>query len=250
MRLLSRIAQLTPGRLSKMAHRLAAQIAAELARGDHDRRSGTREMRLGRLDRGGDIDLDASLHAVVDARRGATAVDADLLRSRTWGSRNHALTLLIDHSGSMDGDRLVAAALGAAVLAIRSPHDYSVVAFAGDAIVIKQQRQERRLEDVVDDILALRGYGTTNVSLGLTAGLKQLDASSASQRIGVVLSDCVATSGPDPLDLATRFDQLHVVCPNDAPSDALRLARRGGGSCARVARPTEVGRALASLIRS
>lgn len=224
-------------------------MAFELARGDYRSRPGIQALTEGPVDSNGDLDLDASLPAIATARTLGQPIWHDDLRTRTWTRRDHALTLLIDHSGSMDGDRLAAATIAAAVLAIRSPQDYSVIAFAGDAIVIKAQHEQRPLASVVNDILALRGYGTTNVSLGLRAGLRQLARSASSRRIGVALTDGVATTGPDPRPFASRFDQLHVVCPGDAPVEAIRLARRGQGSCARLTRPTEIGRVLAGLVR-
>ena len=249
LRLLARIAQLAPGRLSELAHRIAAEVAVDLARGDEGRRSGTKQLATMPVERGGDLDLDHSLPAIAEARAAGRPVDIDELKARNWIKRDHALTLLIDHSGSMDGDRLVTASLAAAVLAIRSPDDYSVIAFAGEVIVVKAQREPRPLAEVVNDILALRGYGTTDVALGLYAGLEQLARSASSQRIGIAMTDGVSTSGGDPFALAGRFGQLHVVCPADAPEAADRLARRGGGECARVTRPTEVGRVLAGLMR-
>lgn len=249
LRLLTRIAQLTPSTQSDLAFRLANQVIVELARGDQGLRSGIQTLRPGPVESGGDLDLDASLPAIALSRKLGTPIRRDDLRTRVWARQDHALTLLIDHSGSMDGDRLAAAAVAAAVLAIRSPRDYSVIAFAGDAIVIKAQREERPLAAVVDDILALRGYGTTNVSLGLRAGLAQLARSNSARRIGVALTDGVATTGPDPRLFASRYDQLHVICPDDSSGEAAVLARCGSGSCARLSRPTEIGRALAELMR-
>lgn len=224
-------------------------MVVELARGDHRPRSGVQALTDAPVDSGGDLDLDASLPAIAAARATGEPVKRDELRTRTWRRRDHALTLLIDHSGSMDGDRLAAAAIAAAVLAIRSPRDYSVIAFAGDAIVIKAQHEVRPLAGVVHDIVALRGYGTTDVSLGLRAGLRQLNRSSSSHRIGVALTDGVATTGIDPRALAARFDRLHVICPDDASDDAIALARHGNGSCVRLSRPTAIARVLAGLMR-
>jgi Mg-chelatase subunit ChlD len=68
-------------------------------------------------DREGDLDLDASLTAIADARAAPRPVGLDELRARAWARPTLALCLLVDASGSMGGARLAAAALTAAACA-------------------------------------------------------------------------------------------------------------------------------------
>ena len=53
------------------------------------------------------------------------------------------------------------------------------------------------LQPVLDAVLALRGFGTTDVAGALTAAADQLSRSRAGRRITVLLSDCRATTPGD-----------------------------------------------------
>lgn len=226
--------------LRRLAQRLAGRVIVHLAQGGGERRRGVGQLALRRLDRGGDIDLDASLMPIAEARHLGQPVDAEDLRTRHWVRDEHALTLLVDRSGSMGGERLVTAALAAAVVACRAPQDYSVVAFAGDAVVIKSQDVDRPTDAVIDDLLSLHGYGTTDLARALRAGRAQLDRSRARRRVGIVLTDGMSTAGADPLRLAREFEVLHVIAPPGDAVNAQALARAGGGRFAQVARPSEL----------
>ena len=88
---------------------------------------------------GGDLDVDASLDAVVAARVGERAVDPDDLRVRAWSKPGTAICLLVDRSGSMGGEPLATAAVAASAVSWRAPEDYSVLSFGKDVIVAKSQ---------------------------------------------------------------------------------------------------------------
>ena len=87
---------------------------------------------------------------------------------------------------------------------------------------------------VVEELLALRGHGTTDLCLAFTAGRAQLERSTAPERLVVLLSDCRATDGDDHLraaaDLASS-SRLVVVAPEadaDTAPDLRRSGRRRG----------------------
>jgi Mg-chelatase subunit ChlD len=110
-------------------------------------------------DREGDLDLDASLTAIADARAARRPVGLDELRARAWARPTLALCLLVDASGSMGGARLAAAALTAAACAWRAPGEHAVLAFARDVTALRPMDSRRPLTEVVDRVLALRGFG-------------------------------------------------------------------------------------------
>src|SRR5204862_7639598 len=139
--------------------------------------TGMGRLRRATLQPGMDIDLDGSLDALLEARAGGGVPAADQLSGEGWAGRRVAVCLLVDRSGSMGGGRVLAAALAAAAVAQRTSDDYSVIAFADDAIVVKDQQEDRRAEAVVDDLLALVGYGLTDVALALGAARAQLSRS-------------------------------------------------------------------------
>ena len=55
---------------------------------------------------------------------------------------------------------------------------------------------------VVDDLLRLRGQGTTDLAGALTAAARQLDRSRAKRRVTILMSDCRATTGADAIPRA------------------------------------------------
>ncbi|MCB0995130.1 MAG: VWA domain-containing protein [Acidimicrobiales bacterium] len=234
--------------LRELARRYAARVVIDLAREGRRIRPGVGKIATRPADHAGDLDLDTAIPALADARALGELVDRDRLRVRAWTRRDDAFTLLVDRSGSMAGERIAAAALAGAVIALRAPRDHSIVTFAADAIVVTSQGQQRSVDAEVDDLLALRGHGTTDLALGLRVGLTQLARTGAARRIGVLLSDCEPTAGDDPLPLARCFDRLVVLAPPDAGAEAPRLAAAGGGGCTTLSSPSDVPAALWRLL--
>jgi hypothetical protein len=234
--------------LRRLAKRLAGRVIVHLGQGGGQRRRGVGHLASGRLTPGDDLDIDASLTEITEARAAQRSIDADALGGRHWVREEHALTLLIDRSGSMGGERLVTAALAAAVVACRAPSDYSVIAFAGDAVVIKSQDVDRPVDAVIDDLLSLHGYGTTDLARALRAGHLQLARSRARRKVGVVLSDGISTAGADPLRLAREFETLHVIAPPGDAVQAAALARVGGGRFGQVRRASELPEVLLRVL--
>ena len=159
------------------------------------------------------------------------------------------MCLLVDRSGSMFGERLAAAAVAAAAVVYRSGADCSVIAFAEDAIVIKAQHEQRSAEQVVSDLLRLRGFGVTNLALALRVAAHQLARSTAKRQITLVLSDCRATTGGDPVADAAALSEMVILAPVDDTKDARTLADYLGIKCAPLAGPTTVPTALAAVFQ-
>src|SRR5690606_16735432 len=92
-------------RLRDRARRLAARLMIDVARRGSAVRRRPGHVVSKRWTPGGDgeLDLDASIEAVVGARATGSVVDADELRVREWSRPDTALCLLIDRSGSMGG---------------------------------------------------------------------------------------------------------------------------------------------------
>jgi MoxR-like ATPase/Mg-chelatase subunit ChlD len=235
--------------LRELARRLAGRIVVELARAGQARRRGVGKLHVTRFEEdGGDLDIDASLDPLVLARARGVAPVLDELRARTWKRPGTALCLAVDRSGSMGGERLAAAAVAAAAVAWRAPQDYSVLAFADDVVVIKPQDVFRRPEEVVDDLLIMRGHGTTDVALALRAARAQLLRSTAARRMAILLSDCRPTTGGDPMCEARALDELFVVAPADDAEEGKALAGAAGGQWVGLAGPSGVPAAFAQLL--
>ena len=162
------------------------------------------------------------------------------LKVRAWTRPAMAICLVVDRSGSMGGDRLAAAAVAAAAVAWRAPDDYSVLAFSNNVIIIKPQGERRGSETVVNDLLALRGHGTTDLALALKAAQAQLMRSKAKRRLAVLLSDCRPTAGGDPVPQARVVDELFVVAPAGDSNEGQALAAAAGGRFAPLDGPSGI----------
>ena len=147
----------------------------------------------------------------------------------------------------MSGDRLAAAAVAAAAVAERAPDDYSVLAFADKVMILKGQGQRRAVDDVVDDVFRLRGFGPTDLALALRVAASQLAGSTASRRRVILLSDCRPTQGSEPEIEVGALDELHVIAPADDSADAEAFARAVGARWAPLSGPSAVPAAFAQL---
>jgi len=241
--LLADLAGATDRELAALARRLAGRVMVDLARtGPADR--GVGRLRRRPLRHGeGDIDLDASLDALTAAPAGRPAAAEDLVVS-AWDRPRTAVCLLVDRSGSMAGDRLAAAAVAAAAIAHRAPLDCSVVCFSDRAVVVKAQDEPRDIDEVVADVLGLRGFGITDLGLALRTAGRQLSRSRAGRRLAVLLSDCRATTGGDPLPHAAGVDELAILAPADDTADAEALADALGARWAPLSGPADVPEAV------
>lgn len=249
LELLAAMARATDERLRALARRLAGRLVLDLARTGPARGRG-----IGRLDRGpldasmGDLDLDASLPEILEARATGRAADAEQLVTTRWRRPTTAICLLVDRSGSMGGARLATAALAAAVCAWRAPQDFAVAAFADRVVLLKSIDQVRPAEAVVVDALTLQGHGTTDLALALRAAGRQLARSGATRRITLLLSDAEVTAGDDPVPAARALDELAVVAPADGPEAAAELARASGARSTTASGPRDVLRALREVL--
>jgi magnesium chelatase subunit D len=245
--LLADLARATDQRLRAAAQRLAARVFFRLARAGQRPARGTRRLAAGRAD--GDLDLDRTL----DRWSGPWPPrDADLV-TRSWFAHRRALCLLIDSSGSMSGLAVAIAAVAAAsvVLASDGRLQPGIVAFSGQARVLQAQGASRPAGRLVGELVALRGHGLTDLAAALRTAAAQLATAPASERVAVLLSDCLPTSGADPALALRGINTLHVLCPRpsaEAERAAAALARRGGGLCQPVRGLPDVAPALTRVL--
>jgi hypothetical protein len=153
----------------------------------------------------------------------------------------------------MKGEAVAMAGLAAAAVVIAGGEhsDCSVVAFSDRPIVLQSQGQRRAPDELVGDLLTLRGLGTTDLAGALSAAAGQLARAGSPDRLAVLMSDCLATAGGDPLLSLRGVDRLHVLGTSlDAESLAAgrALARRGGGRHVVAARAHEIAGAMSALL--
>ena len=232
---------------SAAARRLAGRIFIRLGRAGGARARGVRRLAASR---GGEGDLD--LEATLDQWPGHGAPASEDLVTRSWTARRRAVCLVVDNSGSMSGLGVAMAAVAAAAVVLAA--DWlapGVIAFSGDVRVLQAQGARRLTEDLVGDLIGLRGHGVTDLAGALRAAATQLAKADGGERVAVLLSDCLRTAGADPARALAGIDRLHVLCPVPAPESELAataLARAGGGISQPVGRLADVAPALHRLL--
>jgi len=241
--LLADLVGATDARLRDLAKRIAGSIFVDVARGGQARTPGVGKVHtLPYRPDGGDLDFDASLEAIVEGSR--TVIEAERLRVRGWVRPATAICLLVDRSGSMGGKPLATAALAAAAVASLAPSDYSVLAFGHDVVVAKSQQSAKASDLLVNDVLSLRGFGTTDLASALAVAHVQLARSRAGRKVAVLLSDCRATVEGDAVSAASALDELVVVAPESDCDEAKAFAARVGARCVTVGGPSDVAAAM------
>jgi Mg-chelatase subunit ChlD len=146
----------------------------------------------------------------------------------------------------------LAAMAAAAVVLTRSERtSTSVIAFAADALVLQGQTERRAPAALVDDLLSLRGKGRTNLALALKTAARELAREPAAERFAIVLSDCRATAGEDPLGALAGLERVHVLGSSDdeeAVAAGRLLAARARGRYFRSTSYAELQAGLLSLL--
>ncbi len=251
--MLADMAVATDVALRAAARRLAGRVFLQLGRVGPTKARGTR--RLG-PSRGleGDLDLDRTLEAWTPST--SRRPGADDIVTRTWTAHRRAVCLVVDISGSMQGLAVALAAVAAAGVIVaneagREKLQPSVLTFSAGVQVLQAQGARRPPEELLSELVALRGHGTTDLAAGLREASTQLAAAVADERVVVLLSDCLHTAGDDPADALAGIDRLHVLVPlggAEAEAAAGPLAARGGGRAQTVRRLAELGPALTRIL--
>lgn len=247
--LLAEMTRATDAGLRDLARSLATRLFLDLARQEPADAPGIGKVVSlpYRPDRG-DLDIDGSLDALVQANAERRAIEPDDLVVRAWAKPATSWCLVVDRSGSMYGAPLATAALAAAAVAARAEGEYAVLSFAREVVASKAMWEIRSVDDVVDRTLALRGHGTTDVAGALLAANTQLRASSAPRQVAILLSDCRSTEPGDVLGAARTLDELVVIAPEGDSDDAAELAEAVGARWTTVDGPSSIVGAIARVL--
>ncbi|SHK20946.1 MoxR-like ATPase [Pseudonocardia thermophila] len=251
--LLADLAVATDRALREAARRLAGRVFLRLGRIGPARSRGTRRLGPSRaLD--GDLDLDRTLDGWTPTH--TRRPSADDVVTRSWTAHRRAVCLAVDMSGSMAGLAVALAAVAAAGVIVANERGApalqpSVIAFGAQVRVLQAQGVRRPPEELLGELVALRGHGTTDLAAALRAASVQLASAVADERMVVLFSDCLHTTGDDPATALGGIDRLHVLVPlggAEAEAAAAALAARGGGRAQTVRRLAEIGPALTRIL--
>ena len=218
--------------MQELTRKMALKIVIQLARHNPTANPGRGKLRPVRYHfNSDDLDLDRTLEEI--AGKPYPEYDDFWVTERTRARRTYVL--LLDVSGSMRGQKMMHAALAAASLARNiTDDDFSVVLFWRDAAVVKGVTQQKPFAQLLDDILAARARGLTNLRLGLEVGLRELERTSTQEKVAIAFTDGVHNIGEDPLPIVERYPKLHVIGTSleDSRVRACQeLAERGRGRC-------------------
>jgi len=177
---------------------------------------------------GDEIVLDETLERLTESRSLSYENIFVLDRRR----RKKAAILMMDASGSMQGMKLSMAAIAVASLAMNLDYgdEYGIVLFSEKVNLLKRIDQGMHIDQVICQVLDVLPEGRTNLGLGLSAGLREIQRSRVEQRIGILLTDGWQNVGPHPIALAAKFPKLHVInFPGGAPELSEKIAKAGRG---------------------
>ena len=226
----------------KIASRLIVKIARQIA--DTGYRSGPLKLARG-FQYGAEIELDKSLeNYTAEPERGIL----DNIVSYTRQRERLAFVIMLDHSYSMKGLKVILAAITAASIAQHFKMDYAILGFCNRVSVLRDINEATGPETVVERIFGLELKGDTDIHLALEAGLKQV--SNFERKIGLLLTDGAWNHGDDPLAVAAKFDKLSVIGFPPAKPDKIRqIARKGKGEFSFVTDEKGISEAILKCLK-
>lgn len=179
---------------------------------------------------GGELDLDASLDGYV---RTGGRISRDDVRVFARAPETRDYLILVDHSGSMVGKKLLLSAVMAAVLAQLTAQrrgDYAVLAFDDKLQQVKGFEEPRDVESVVETILRLPEGRATDLSRAFLE-TEELVGERAQETDCILISDCMPTRGDTTYAglqrLAQRIGSLYVAYVEERGA-AIELFGPGG----------------------
>jgi hypothetical protein len=196
---------------------------------------------------GDEIDLDRTLEQIVEHRT-ISYEDIFVLDRK---KHEKAIVIMMDASGSMQGLNLSLAAIAASSLAmnLNLKDQYAIVLFSDKFNIFKRMDQPKFLDEVLSGILNSLPEGRTNIGVGLSAGLKELQRANVQHKIGILLTDGWQNVGIDPIKVATEFPRLHVVnLPGGNPVLARKIAKVGRGHFLTAGSMLEIPKAIAACL--
>jgi hypothetical protein len=162
----------------------------------------------------GPLALEATLESFL-ANSGRVERDDIFIEARSRHRRDYVI--LVDHSGSMVGRKLMLAATMAAALAQLSAAgnaDYAVIAFDDELKEIKPLGVDTDIEEVVDLVLRLPEGRATDLGAVLQAAAEASDRLPGATDV-ILISDCMPTKGIKTYAglarLAARVPSLYIA---------------------------------------
>ncbi len=199
----------------------------------------------------GTVDWDET----VDAYTERMMVDRDTFVVKEPLCLKRFLVLMMDHSGSMAGRKLLTAALCTGVLShVLKDEEYSILLFSDAVNVLKEANKGRDLERLIREILEQQPKGFTDIKGALECGLEQLGKATCQTKLGILITDGIYTTG-DPVPTAEKYPILHVLgVPNPRgrvikAENCQKMAEAGKGKFLTLRDYGDIPKAILKLLR-
>lgn len=221
----------------RIANRLIIKIASQVA--DSGFQSGP--LTWSRQDNFSlDLDAERTVEAYLNDPAGGLAGKLVFPERRR---ERRVIILMLDHSYSMKGIKMLLAGICAASVAAHCRQDYGVIVFSKQGQVLKPLSGWQHAEVVLEKIFNLNLDGDTNLRSALELGLKELRG--CEKKTGLLLTDGNWNTGGDPQELAVLFDKLNIICfPPANPDKIKELALAGKGAFMFVTKESEIPGAI------
>jgi len=120
-----------------------------------------------------------------------------------------------------------------------------VVLFSERVNILKRIDQQKPLDEIIRQVLEIVPEGRTDIGAGLLAGLNEINRATSEQKMAILLTDGQQNMGHDPLALARRFPQLHVInLPGGKEDFSQKIAKCAKGEFIKVNNMLDVPKAI------
>ena len=198
-----------------------------------------------------DLDLDGTVERIIENPVRPNPEDFRVLERVKKRKR---CVLILDHSFSMTGEKLLMAACATGTIALMlESTDFGIIGFNTFPTSIKRIGERIHPEKLVDKVLGLRAQGYTNIKAALNYALDELkryELSTSDETVAVLLSDGEPTVGGSPVEVAKSFQGLHVIgFPRSIRWICQALAKNGQGKCVFVNEVRDIPNAISNVLR-
>lgn len=136
------------------------------------------------------IDMDETLDNIISQGKGISMIAPDDFRVRETVHGRRAVVMVVDISGSMQGEKLTWCSIAAAMLAYAlSPDELSLAFFESDTHVVKRFDDKMEMEEVADELLNLTSRGGTMFSQAVSWVTQELAQVGHRRKYALFLTD-------------------------------------------------------------
>ncbi len=179
-----------------------------------------------------ELDVDRTLEEQI----GTPHLDYDGIYCHEKIRQKSSYVLMLDVSNSMHQEKIAVGAIATGVFASKLRHDFhGVITFSRESSIIKHVMEPNNLEELIDRMLDIKSGGSTNIRGALLDGWALLNEAQTMGKTGILVTDGWATTGGDPVEVAAKYDRLHVLgisfgVGGSDPAGNAAIAKKGRGS--------------------